>query len=69
MKEDINGIIVDGKVYIADENPSNECRHCDLQDAHDNCIAPAWCQCYDDKEFCSYDFKFSQTLTDKLNKQ
>ena len=62
----INGIIVDGKVYEVISKGSYHCSDCALNErCHANGrYAPA-CVAFG---YDRYIFRFSQTLTDKLNK-
>lgn len=72
MKTDINGIIIDGKIYKAEiVFDNNQCEHCDLKDICDSYF------CGPGDEYpCSLFapanrvyFRYSQSLTEKLNKQ
>ena len=60
----MNGIIVDGKAYVAEpEDSASSCANCDLK-AADNIGCPYAEICIDWESV----FRFSQSLTDKLNK-
>lgn len=68
MSKPITAIILEGKVYIADHTAAL-CANCD--------ILERCCEVYDDEEWClklgatkDYNFglRFSQELTDKLNR-
>ena len=61
----LNGIIINGKVFEAVKDKEDSCLNCDLIDdtrecpCRDFCFQQGWCNI----------FRFSQTLTDKLNEK
>ena len=64
----LNGIIVDGNVYEAIEwNEINPCENCDLWEQCSECsynVEPICSEFIDDSIF-----RFSQSLTDKINEK
>lgn len=64
----MNGIIIDGKVYEVVPYSLNDCHKCELKK---ECDRVTGSYCLADKLFGNKDmriFRFSQELTDKLNK-
>ena len=63
--EKLNGIIIDGKVYETVEVERAVCDHCDLKDKCNQSSAFEYCiEILGAREI----FRYSQSLTDKLNK-
>ncbi len=65
----INAIIKDGKVYEVVPNPANDCSKCGLKKECDQ-ISTDYCLV--DRVFGCKEiriFRYSQSLTDKLNKK
>lgn len=67
MSNDINGAIVNGKVYVLGET-GKDCRYCDLCDVWGKCLAPWFTRCGFDENDCGHIFNYSKELTNKLNK-
>lgn len=64
MKNTLNGLIIDGKVYIQDGKSCN-CNYCALQE---RCESQSLLACsYIPNSFNGMRFTFFQTLADKLN--
>ena len=61
----INGIILDGKVYEATEGKEYSCMTCDLIDDESDCVCRDFCF---NQGRCNV-FRFSQSLTDKINEK
>ena len=63
----INGVILNGEVYVIVDNEQGCCSNCDLyrrnRKEHE-CIAPSWQDCPYPLRMA---FSYSQPLTDKLN--
>ena len=60
---EINAIIIDGKVYEATESKESSCLTCDLIDDTGGCPCRDFCF---EQGRCNV-FRYSQSLTDKLN--
>lgn len=58
----INGIIIEGKVYVAEKAKSITCLQCDLVEEDGGCVAPEQCFRLGSRNI----FRYSQELTDKL---
>lgn len=67
METEINGIIIDGKVYQAVDKGSRHCFDCDLYDKCNVLFADV-CNMFSAGEKAKL-FRHSQQLTDKLNNQ
>lgn len=68
MKTNINGIIIDGKVY---ESVKGECKDCAFQEqCKDNDLFNSLCNYFEAYKITNARiFSYSQTLTEKLNKE
>lgn len=68
----MNGIIIDGKVYEAEIGfDPNQCTHCDLSEICDKYFDDTM-ESYPCRMFAPCNktyFRYSQTLTDKLNRE
>ncbi|MDE7180078.1 MAG: hypothetical protein K2N88_02635 [Muribaculaceae bacterium] len=63
----LNGIIVDGKVYEAVDRGAFSCKGCDLyKRCHTNVRYASACIAFG---YDRYIFRFSQSLTDKINEK
>ena len=64
----LNGIIIDGKVYEAVLDDTDSCDECTFVDNKIGCCRKSYCVSFIPSYGKSpYIFRFSQTLTDKLN--
>lgn len=66
MDGKLNGIIIDGKVYVPTKSKTDNCKYCHLKPQETgvfHCIISNWC--YDLGEGTI--FRYSQKLTNKLN--
>ena len=59
----MNGIIIDDKVYEATESKEDSCLTCDLIDDRSECPCRDFCF----EQGRNNIFRYSQSLTDKLN--
>lgn len=59
----INGIIIDGKVYVATEDNKQSCLKCDLIEEDGGCICGGFCLSMGYSNI----FRYSRELTDKLH--
>lgn len=66
MDGKLNGIIIDGKVYVPTKSKTDNCKYCHLKPQERgvfHCIISNWCY---DLGKCTI-FRYSQELTNKLN--
>lgn len=69
METKINGICIDGKFYEAIMPETDSCKGCAFQKEEFGCIK-AHCHSFKPSDFgdAKHIFRYSQSLTDKLNK-
>lgn len=61
----LNGIIIDGKIYVATEDNKSSCLKCDLIGERGECPCRDFCF---GQGRCNI-FRYSQELTDKINRK
>ena len=67
--EKLNGIILNGKVYEAVLDDTDSCEECVFVDREIGCCRKSYCTSFIPSYGKSpYIFRYSQSLTDKLNK-